>query len=107
MTVELFFTHGLNLGGIFMHELLRVEDPETRRRLFTLTAKYNRGDPPLSFDYADMSTDALRGPPVVAMAFAGIVVCIPNIITCNVTDYVPAATCTEEVEWDCEEVRRS
>ncbi|KAG8760647.1 hypothetical protein FRC11_000088, partial [Ceratobasidium sp. 423] len=73
MTVELFFTHGSNLGGIFMRDLLREEDLETRRRLFQLTAKYNHGEPLSCFDYADMSPDALRGPPIAAMAFAGIV----------------------------------
>ncbi|CAE6451342.1 hypothetical protein ACGC1H_004141 [Rhizoctonia solani] len=26
----------------------------------------------MTFDYADMSSDALRGPPIAAMAFAGI-----------------------------------
>ncbi|KAG8720468.1 hypothetical protein FRC11_003156, partial [Ceratobasidium sp. 423] len=73
MTVELFFTSGSNLGGIFMRDLLRPEEPEARRRLFALVSKSDLSDPPASFDYADMSTDALCGPPIAAMAFAGII----------------------------------
>jgi hypothetical protein len=74
MTVELFFTGNTNLGGIFLDKLLQEDDLEERWCLLTVAAKLNLQPVPSSFDYVDMSSDALHGPLVATMAFAGIVV---------------------------------
>ncbi|KAG8689793.1 hypothetical protein FRC11_000568 [Ceratobasidium sp. 423] len=71
MTVKLFFNKAMNLGGIYICELLHQEDPNIHKHLFSLMMKHCQGI--MSFDYIDMSDDALCGPPIAAMAFVGIV----------------------------------
>lgn len=74
MTVELFFNSGMNLGGIHIRHFLREDDLEVRHLLFARARKIPPDTTSMTFDYADMSSDALRGPPIAAMAFAGIMV---------------------------------
>jgi hypothetical protein len=65
---------GMNLGGIFMAAMLCEDDSEERRKLLTFAAKRAHEPLPTSFVYVDMSPAALRGPPIAALAFAGIAV---------------------------------
>jgi hypothetical protein len=74
VVVELFFTRGLNLGGLLMEEMLKEDSLKVRRKLLTLTASTTHEPVPVSFDYANMSPNALRGPSLASLAFAGIVV---------------------------------
>lgn len=70
----LFFTPDMNLGGIYIDKMLREEDVEERRKLLIAAAECLNEDPPTSFDYLDMSPQALCGPPLALIAFAGIAV---------------------------------
>ncbi|KDN47415.1 hypothetical protein RSAG8_03555, partial [Rhizoctonia solani AG-8 WAC10335] len=69
MTVELLFNSGMNLG----------DDLEVRHLLFARARKIPPDTTNMTFDYADMSSDALRGPPITVMAFAGIMLFVVNI----------------------------
>lgn len=57
-----------------MEEMLKEDSREARHKLLTLAASA-AGEPiPSSFDYTDMSPDALRGPSLASLAFAAIAV---------------------------------
>lgn len=74
--VALFFASTMNLGGVYMDKMLGEDGIEDRRKLLTAAAECLNDDAPTSFDYVDMSPQALRGPPLASIAFAGIAVCV-------------------------------
>jgi hypothetical protein len=74
VTTELFFTHSLNLGGLFMEDMLKEDTLEGHHKLLTLAASITCEPVPSSFNYADMSPNALQGPPLASLAFVGIAV---------------------------------
>lgn len=62
-----------------MDKMLREDDTEARRKLLTAVAECLNDDPPTSFDYVDMSPQALCGPPLASIAFAGIAVRVSTL----------------------------
>lgn len=85
--VEIYFSAGLRLGGLHMETMLKEEAPEVRREILTLVAQQLGEEPPSSFDYADMSPDALHGPPLPSFAFAGILVSTTQLDSYNAKQY--------------------